>query len=115
MTSGPVYRLGPNRLSFNSSTALQDIYGLKANVQKAKFYLAFSPGKLNTHNTIDKVLHARKRRVMSHAFSEQALKSMEDDFLVNIRAWCAALKEKSVKGALNMVCTSQYPTTRIVF
>jgi hypothetical protein len=57
---------------------------------------------LNTANAIDKALHAWKRRVIFHAFSEKALKSMEEDFLANIRN---GFKGARVKTALNMVYT----------
>lgn len=86
-------RLGPNSLSVNSNTAFKDIYGFKANVRKALFYSVFPPNKhtFNTHNTIDKASHARKRRVLSQAFSDSALKFMERYILANIRTFCAHL------------------------
>ncbi len=86
-------RFGPNSLSVNSNTSLKDIYGFKANVRKASFYSVFPPNKetFNTHNTIDKASHARKRRVLSQAFSDSALKSMEKYILANVRTFCTHL------------------------
>lgn len=81
-------RFGPNSLSFNSSTALKEIYGFRANVRKAEFYDAFVHPAPNTHNTRDKALHARKRRVLSQAFSDAAIKQMERYVLANVRAFC---------------------------
>lgn len=81
-------RFGPNSLSFNSNTALKEIYGFKANVRKAEFYEAFQHPAPNTHNTRDKALHARKRRVLSQAFSDSAVKEMEKYVLANIRSFC---------------------------
>jgi hypothetical protein len=86
--AGPIVRFGPNSLSFNSQTALKDIYGFRANVGKAEFYNAFAHPVANTHNTRDKQVHARKRRVMSHAFSDAAMKQMERYILGNVRAFC---------------------------
>ncbi|KAL2060724.1 hypothetical protein VTL71DRAFT_9365 [Oculimacula yallundae] len=98
---GPIYRYGPNRLSFNTSNALHDIHGPKANVQKADFYLAFQTGKPSTFSLIDKARHAQRKRVIAHAFSERALKGVEQGFLQNIRTWCNRVGEvggKESKG-----------------
>ena len=81
-------RFGPNSLSFNSNTALKEIYGFRANVRKAEFYDAFVHPAPNTHNTRDKALHARKRRVLSQAFSDAAIKQMERYVLANVRTFC---------------------------
>ena len=85
---GPVVRFGPNSVSFNSQAALKDIYGFKSNVRKAEFYDAFAHPVANTHNTRDKHVHARKRRVMSQAFSDSAMKGIERYILQNVRTFC---------------------------
>ncbi len=86
--SGKIVRFGPNSVSFNSNTALKEIYGFRANVRKAEFYDAFVHPAPNTHNTRDKEVHARKRRVLSQAFSDGAMKEMEKYILANIRTFC---------------------------
>lgn len=85
--------MGPNTLSSNTNTALKTIYGFNANVRKADFYTAFPVNKntFNVHSSIDKVSHARKRRVLSHAFSDKAIKSMEKYVLEKVRTFCRAL------------------------
>jgi hypothetical protein len=90
-------RIGPNSLSFNSSTALRTIYMPRANVRKADFYTAFPANKrtFNVHSSIDKQMHARKRRVISHAFSDAAIKSLEKYILANVRTGCRLLGEKA--------------------
>ncbi|RDL38715.1 putative cytochrome P450 67 [Venustampulla echinocandica] len=92
-TYGPIVRFGPNSLSINTNTALKTIYGHRANVQKSQFYSVFPPTKdtANTHSSIDKSNHARKRRVLSHAFSDGAIKSMEKYILANVRTFCSRL------------------------
>ncbi|KAI5859838.1 cytochrome P450 [Durotheca rogersii] len=85
---GGVVRFGPNSVSFNSSTALKDIYGFRSNVRKAEFYDAFVHPAPNTHNTRDKIMHARKRRVLSQGFSDSATKEMERYILANVRSFC---------------------------
>ncbi|PSN64191.1 cytochrome P450 [Corynespora cassiicola Philippines] len=94
---GHYVRTGPNTLSMDTASALKTIYGFRANVKKADFYTAFPASKatVNVHSSIDKMQHARKRRVMSHAFSDQAIKSLERYILANVRTACRLLGEKS--------------------
>lgn len=86
-------RVAPNFVSVNSDRGLHDIYGHGKRIQKADFYNAFPAikGVYNTHNAIDKTMHGRKRRVLSQAFSEAALKGMEDVMLLHVRQLCASL------------------------
>ncbi|KAL8377118.1 hypothetical protein RB595_007998 [Gaeumannomyces hyphopodioides] len=88
---GRVVRFGPNSVSINSAAALKDVYGFRANVRKAEFYDAFVHPTPNTHNSRDKEMHARKRRVLSHAFSDSAMKEMERYILANERQFCAEI------------------------
>ena len=46
-----------------------------------------------THNVRDKDAHARKRRVLSQAFSEAAIREMERYVLGNVRTFCDALAD----------------------
>ncbi|KAJ5484281.1 Cytochrome P450 [Penicillium expansum] len=90
---GTHVRVAPNFVSVNSDRGLHDIYGHGKHLQKAKFYNAFPAikGVYNTHNAIDKTMHGRKRRVLSQAFSDNALKGMEDVMLLHVRQLCAVL------------------------
>lgn len=90
-TYGPVVRFGPNSLSFNTASSLKQVYGFKSNVRKAQFYDAFVHPAPNTHNCRDRALHARKRRVMAHAFSDSAIKEMERYILANVRTFCEGI------------------------
>ncbi|KAL5601492.1 hypothetical protein BROUX41_002530 [Berkeleyomyces rouxiae] len=85
---GPVVRYGPNHLSFNTVTALKKIYGYNSNVAKSEFYNAFVHGAPNIHNTRQKEIHGRKRRIMSNAFSTASTKTMEPYVHKNIRKLC---------------------------
>lgn len=97
---GDVVRFGPNSVSINTHTALRDIYGFKANVKKSDFYSVFPATKaaFSTHTAIDKAVHARKRRVLSQAFSDSAMRAMEIHILDNIQAWCGHLGNDQAKG-----------------
>lgn len=85
---GNVVRFGPNCISFNTNTSLKEIYGFRSNVIKAPFYDAFAHPTSNTHNTRSKELHARKRRVLSQAFSDSAMKEVQRYVLHNVRTFC---------------------------
>lgn len=86
-------RLGPNLLSVNTATGLKTIYGFRSNVKKADFYKAFpsTPAAVSVHSAIDKMQHARKRRVMSSAFSDNAIRNLEKYILANVRVGCELL------------------------
>jgi hypothetical protein len=90
---GPYVRLGPNLLSINTATGLKSIYGFRSNVKKANFYKAFpsTPAAVSVHSAIDKMQHARKRRVMSSAFSDAAIRTLEKYIIANVRVGCELL------------------------
>ncbi|KAL2813391.1 cytochrome P450 [Aspergillus granulosus] len=90
---GPHVRLAPNFVSVNTVEGMHKIYGHGNRFRKADFYNAFPAiaGVYNTHNAIDKFVHGRKRRVLSQAFSDHALKGMEDVMLLHVRQLCSIL------------------------
>jgi cytochrome P450 len=111
LSLGPIFRYGPNSLSFNTSTANQTIHGPKANCQKGKYYKAFPPVKdaWSIVSAIPRDVHARKRRVLSHAFSDKALRNMESFILPQVRTFCELLAESGQKGkTINMSKMSNY-------
>ncbi|PYI08359.1 benzoate 4-monooxygenase cytochrome P450 [Aspergillus sclerotiicarbonarius CBS 121057] len=89
---GRIVRIGPNRVTILDIRALEPIYGHQANVQKAEWYSGFY--SISIFNAIDRSVHARKRRVMSQAFSDQAVRAMEPHILSTIRDWCLALGDQ---------------------
>lgn len=80
-------RFGPNRISINSPEGLRAIYGTQANTQKSRFYNVFNHffDAPSTETAIDKSDHARKRRILSRALSDKALKDMEGAVLENFQ------------------------------
>lgn len=94
---GSHVRVAPNFVSVNTVEGLNDIYGHGKRFRKSEFYSAFPAikGVYNTHSVIDKAAHGRKRRVLSQAFSDTALKGMEDVMLLHIRQFCAVLGEET--------------------
>lgn len=102
---GPIVRWGPNSISINSVAGLKEINGHGANarnVQKSEFYKAFPAvkGVHNTHNAIDKSVHGRKRRVLSAAFSDNALKGLESLVLKNVDVFFGEIERRMTAGKL---------------
>jgi cytochrome P450 len=95
---GPVVRCSPNSLSFIEPEVWKDVYGHKATsfMKDVKnFYgpdaYGEPPGLLRADNTN----HARQRKLVSHAFSDQALKEQEPLLKGYAEALVAKLKEKA--------------------
>ncbi|KAL8724863.1 MAG: hypothetical protein Q9181_006644 [Wetmoreana brouardii] len=90
---GPIFRYGPNALLFNSPKALWTIYDSRSNVQKAKFYEMhpWKAGAFNTWNCTNKLVHARKRRILNAAFSDKAIRAAEPYVIQHADRWCQLL------------------------
>ncbi|KAL8670590.1 MAG: hypothetical protein Q9168_004883 [Polycauliona sp. 1 TL-2023] len=75
---GPVVRTGPDELSFIGPQAWQDIYTSKPQLPKVKkgVFQSYN-GSPAVAGTTDTEAHTRQRRIMSHAFSERALRNQE--------------------------------------
>lgn len=87
--SGEAFRFKPDGVLFNSPSAYRAIYQTKANTKKGKFYEIWSRNSqyINTLTTIDKIAHARKRRVLNSAFSEKAIRSAETFVVKHVDRW----------------------------
>lgn len=69
-------RFKPDGIIFNSPEAFRAINETRANVKKGNFYRVWarSSGDENTAYTVDKMVHAGKRRVLNGVFSEKAIR-----------------------------------------
>ncbi|KAB8216381.1 benzoate 4-monooxygenase cytochrome P450 [Aspergillus novoparasiticus] len=79
---GPVVRIAPNELSFNTSGSWRDIYGVRKNVEpfiKSEFYDGgnFAAEALSIVSERDPKKHAEMRKYLASAFSDRTLKSQE--------------------------------------
>ncbi|KAI1128601.1 cytochrome P450 [Nemania abortiva] len=74
---GPVVRVGPDRLSFNTVTALRDIYQ-NERITKASTYLVTTRNNIfNVFSAIDNDLHRQKRQIVSRAISDRSIQAFE--------------------------------------
>lgn len=77
---GPVVRVSPDELAFNTARAIRDIYGPKPGGCFAKDPSHYLPPANGTHHiitAIDNDTHARQRRLLAPAFTERALRDQE--------------------------------------
>ena len=80
-TYGSVIRVAPNTLSFTTTQAWKDIYDSKPGVNRfekdPKFYARSMRGAGDIIQCSDSQEHARHRKLISHAFSDAALREQE--------------------------------------
>jgi cytochrome P450 len=76
---GPVVRFSPNVLSFIEPDVWKDVYGHKNTFMKELRYLYGPDAHGNPPGILraDNVNHARQRKLVSHAFSDKALRGQE--------------------------------------
>lgn len=77
--SGPLVRIAPNHISIADVSALQTIYGHKAGLLKSDFYEVFTSfnGRKSIFSTRSREEHTRKRRILSHTFSQRSTLEFE--------------------------------------
>ncbi|MCJ1251302.1 hypothetical protein MMC30_008534 [Trapelia coarctata] len=98
---GDIVRLEPGFLSIITPNSVQEIYATGSQFEKGTFY---SRGPKETQvltnlaTATDKKVHARKRRIMSHAFSEAAIRSYESTVLDKIRLFCKQISDPTTFG-----------------
>ncbi|KAJ5809607.1 Cytochrome monooxygenase lcsI [Penicillium pulvis] len=116
---GDVVRVGPNALVYRSPQAWKDIYGHRkpgagSFLKDPKFYVRGPTGP-NVLNA-DDADHSRERRLLSHAFSEKALRDQE----TLIQSYVDLLVERlngqvvAARGAIDMCRWYNYTTFDII-
>lgn len=91
---GPVVRVEPNQVSFNSLSALRTIYGAGSNFERTSFYKMFDAyGTPNLFTFASGLDHRNRKKLISHMYSNQRL--MEDDSVQMMR--------RKVQGFLDLI------------
>ncbi|OTA58824.1 putative cytochrome P450 [Hypoxylon sp. EC38] len=81
---GPIVRVAPNELSFNTAQSFRDVYGFRPGHKtfvKSIFYEGGSFAAKGVHSIVserDPVVHGIMRRLLSHAFSNSSLLEQEE-------------------------------------
>jgi cytochrome P450 len=91
LCQGPVIRIGPNTLSFNTIEAVREIYGNRhANVRKAPWYTvieASAGGPVSLHAETDRNIHASRRKVMEPAFTDRSIRASDALLVKNVQTF----------------------------
>ncbi|KAL5499108.1 hypothetical protein ACEPAH_1626 [Sanghuangporus vaninii] len=74
---GPFVRLAPNQVSISDPDAIKVVYAHGNGPTKSDYYDVFVVVRANIFSTKSRVEHARKRKVISHAFSQQSILGFE--------------------------------------
>ncbi|TFK26575.1 cytochrome P450 monooxygenase [Coprinopsis marcescibilis] len=98
---GPIVRLAPNHVSIADPDALSVVYAHGNGALKSGFYDAFVSIRRGVFNTRDRGEHTRKRKIISHIFSQKSVVEFEPQIrhYVNtlIKQW-DRLFDMAVKG-----------------
>ena len=110
-----VVRISPDELSFIAPSAWKDIYGLRPGHDEFPKDLNTFTGMSNmlTANNAD---HSRFRRLLSHGFSDKALREQEPLLLSYVHSLMSGLKHqaKASEGKVNVGDWFNYTTFDIV-
>ncbi|KAH8594844.1 putative benzoate 4-monooxygenase cytochrome P450 [Bisporella sp. PMI_857] len=85
---GPVVRIGPSEVAFNSLSALQTIYGAGSGYERTSFYRMFDVyGRQNLFTFKSSHEHGQRKKLVNHAYSKSNI--------VKDKALAAAVERKS--------------------
>ncbi|KAH8647476.1 cytochrome P450 [Tricladium varicosporioides] len=109
---GEVVRIGPNHLSYNSSTAWENIYGFNKGAKVATFVKdrrerGFNNGIVNIINAND-TDHRRMRRLQAHAFSDKALTAQEPILRQYVKQFTSGLLKESKSSPRSIVSLGKW-------
>ncbi|ETS76595.1 hypothetical protein PFICI_11982 [Pestalotiopsis fici W106-1] len=112
---GPVVQQAPNRLVFNTLTAIQDIY-LNPRVAKAPIYAyARFRSTPSVFTALDRADHRRRRRVVGQAISERSMRDFEPIMMSQIDVFLAKLLRSSQqKDVVEMTSCCKYLAMDVV-
>jgi cytochrome P450 len=104
---GPVVRIGPDELSYTSSSAWKKIYGQRnPEFPKCLDGRGLPPdsggGGISIINTVGQEAHLEQRQTLSPAFSERALREQEGYLQLYSEKLISQLRKYSQKGPLDM-------------
>ncbi|KAL6874810.1 cytochrome P450 [Trichoderma novae-zelandiae] len=94
----PVLRIGPNSLSFSSPEAIRAIYGHNTPCIKGGTYVTAAGAHASLLDSINKEEHARKRRILSHAFATRNLEQWEFKVTDKVQKLVAQFDRICVEG-----------------
>ena len=122
--AGPTVRIGPNELSFTDPAAWKDIYSSHPGLPNfprdaidSRFEPVEDTGKMHTDMlAADDENHARQRRILSHAFSVEAIKAQEKLTTEYVDLFISKIGEvaEANRGVVDLNCWFNYLTFDII-
>ncbi|PWY67989.1 benzoate 4-monooxygenase cytochrome P450 [Aspergillus sclerotioniger CBS 115572] len=101
---GQTVRVAPNELSYTSEEAWKGIYGPRGDeMGKDPVFSLRTPTGVQNILTADRPTHTRQRRLLSHAFSEKALREQEGIIQGYVDQLMEQLSSRAGDGPHNMV------------
>ncbi|KIW17638.1 hypothetical protein PV08_04833 [Exophiala spinifera] len=83
---GPVVRIGPNEVSFNSLSALRTIYGAGSGFERTSFYRMFDVyGQKNLFTFESGKLHRERKKLVSHIYANAVVLGPEFSAMVQTK------------------------------
>lgn len=84
---GPVVRVGPNEVSFNSTSALRTIYGAGSGFERTGFYRMFEAyGRKNMFSFTSVKEHGERKKLFAHAYAKSAMLKGDNAAMVEQKA-----------------------------
>jgi hypothetical protein len=84
---GPVVRIGPNEVSFNSISALRTIYGAGSGFQRTGFYKMFEAyGRKNMFSFSTVKEHGERKKLFAHAYAKSVMIKGDNATMVEQKA-----------------------------
>ena len=108
---GPVVRIGPNEVHFNSISAQRTIYGAGSGFERTAFYRMFDAyGRKNLFTFESVGLHAGRKRMLAHAYSKSAVLKGRTAQIVGdrIQAFMDLLQSTLAHGGLEIFAATHY-------
>ncbi|KAJ5691997.1 hypothetical protein N7462_001420 [Penicillium macrosclerotiorum] len=84
---GPVVRVGPNEISFNSLSSLRAIYGAGSGFERTEFYKMFEAyGRKNLFSFSSVKEHGDRKKLFAHAYAKSVMLKGENAAMVERKA-----------------------------
>ena len=104
---GPTIRIGPNQISFNSLSALRQIYGAGSAFERTTFYRMFDAyGSPNLFTFSSGKDHRERKKLISHMYSNQVILGSKISDLVQRKAAAYLQMLEQESGAAGEIFTS---------
>ncbi|KAH3912080.1 hypothetical protein HBH56_121360 [Parastagonospora nodorum] len=108
---GPVVRIGPNEVHFNSTTALRTIYGAGSGFERTNFYAMFDVyGRKNLFTFPGVADHAKRKRLVAHVYSKSAMLKGQPASIIaeKIRDFLQLLEKTPLGDGMEIFSTFHY-------